>query len=331
MIAIRSFVNPLAMLLKFSALLALVAVNALAATAPLERVAVGSCNKEDKPQPLWEPIVEFGPQLWIWLGDNIYGDTHDMKELAAKYALQKSNPGYQKLLAACAVEGVWDDHDYGLNDSGFKHPRKRESQRLFLDFVGESAESPRRKHEGIYHSRTYGPEGRKVLVILLDVRSWRPPPSSGGDILGEAQWRWLEKTLEESDAQIHLICSGTQILPTEHRWDKWNDYPDSRRRLLQLLARLNPSGTVLLSGDRHFSELMRTENPYGGPDLHEMTSSGLTHFWESFPNEKNSLRVGEPVVELSFGTLEIDWNARSIELALRNAAGAKARSMTVNF
>ncbi|MFM8364674.1 MAG: alkaline phosphatase D family protein [Verrucomicrobiota bacterium] len=125
---------------KISFLLVALVANALASATPLERVAIGSCNKESLPQPLWEPIVAFRPQLWIWLGDNVYGDTHDMKELAAKYALQKSNTGYQKLLATCPVEGIWDDHDYGTNDSGFKHPRKRESQKLFLDFVGEPAE-----------------------------------------------------------------------------------------------------------------------------------------------------------------------------------------------
>jgi len=310
-------------------LLAALASSALAA--PIERVALGSCNKENLPQPLWESIVAFQPQLWIWLGDNIYGDTHDMKELAAKYALQKSNPGYKKLLATCPVEGVWDDHDYGLNDSGFKHPRKRESQKLFLDFLGEPADSPRRAHAGIHHSRTYGPEGKKTCVILLDVRFWRPPPGSGGDILGEAQWRWLEKTLRESDAQVHLLCSGTQFLPVEHRWEKWNDFPDSRRRLLKMLAELKPPGTVLLSGDRHFSELMRAENPFGGPDLHEMTSSGLTHCWENFPNEKNSLRLGEPYVDLSFGTVEIDWENRRIELSIRNSKGDTERSTGFAF
>jgi alkaline phosphatase D len=319
------------LLWKTPAFLAVIAATAFASPDPLERVAMGSCNKQDLPQPLWGPIVDFRPQLWIWLGDNIYGDTHDMKELAAKYALQKSNPGYEKLLATCPVEGVWDDHDYGKNDSGFKHPRKKESQKLFLDFLDEPADSPRRKHDGIYHSRTYGPEGKKVCVILLDVRSWRPPPGSGGDILGEAQWRWLERTLKESDAQIHLLCSGTQFLPTEHRWDKWNDYPESRRRLLKMLADLKPPGTVLLSGDRHFSELMRAENPFGGPELLEMTSSGLTHFWKNFPDEKNTLRLGEPYVDLSFGTLDIDWNAREIDLTLRDAAGAPVRSAKMTF
>jgi alkaline phosphatase D len=311
--------------------LSLLASPARSAEAPLERVAMGSCNRQSEPQPLWEPILAFQPQLWIWLGDNVYGDTTNMAELARKYSEQKNNPGYSKLLSSVPVVGLWDDHDYGDNDSGFNFPKKRESQKLFLDFFDEPADSPRRKRDGIYDARSFGPDGKKVLVVLLDVRFWRPPPNSGGDILGEAQWRWLEKTLRESDAQVHLLCSGTQFLPTEHRWEKWNDYPDSRRRLLKLLARLKPPGTVLLSGDRHFSEIMSTENPYGGPDLHELTSSGLTHFWKNFPNEKNSLRLGEPFVDLSFGTLEIDWDARRIELAIRNAKGTKERTADFPF
>lgn len=311
--------------------LCLLATPARSTEAPLERIAMGSCNRENEPQPLWEPILAFQPQLWIWLGDNIYGDTTDMELLAAKYDLQKSNPGYSRLLSSVPVVGLWDDHDYGDNDSGFNFPKKRESQKLFLDFLGEPADSPRRKRHGIYDARSFGPDGKKVLVVLLDVRFWRPPPRSGGDILGEAQWRWLEKTLRESDAQIHLICSGTQFLPTEHRWDKWNDFPDSRRRLLKLLAELKPPGTVLLSGDRHFSEIMRAENPYGGPKIYELTSSGLTHFWKNFPNEENSFRIGEPFVDLSFGTLQIHWDARRIELAIRNESGGKERSVEVPF
>jgi hypothetical protein len=36
---------------------------------PLTRLAFGSCSKHDRPQPLWSPISDFQPQLWIWLGN----------------------------------------------------------------------------------------------------------------------------------------------------------------------------------------------------------------------------------------------------------------------
>ena len=298
---------------------------------PLTRIAAGSCNRQDLPQPLWDSILNFHPQLWVWLGDNIYGDTDNMSLLAGKWSEQKKNPGYRKLLDACRVEGIWDDHDYGRNDAGSEYEWKSESQRLILDFLDEPAESSRRTQSGIYASRIFGPEGRRVCLILLDVRTHRAAARTNGDILGEAQWAWFEKTLRASDAQIHIICSGSQILPAEHRHEKWNDYPESRERLLKIIGSTQIGGVILLSGDRHFAEFSRLENPWGGQPLYEMTTSGLTHFYKNFRGEENSLRVGEPFTELNFGTISIHWETRNIELAIRDAQGVATRTASVAF
>jgi alkaline phosphatase D len=298
---------------------------------PLNRIAAGSCNRQDLPQPLWDSILKFEPQLWIWLGDNIYGDTNDMTLLAEKWAAQKSNPGYRKLQATCSIEGIWDDHDYGRNDAGSEFEWKKESQQLMLDFLGEPIDSPRREQSGIYKARFFGPEGKQVCLILLDVRTHRAVPHKGGDILGEAQWEWLEKTLGNSTAQVHMICSGSQILPTEHRHEKWSDYPKSRERLLKLIASKQSSGIILLSGDRHFGEISRLNNPWGGPTLYEMTTSGLTHSYKNFRGEENELRLGEPFAELNFGTLSIDWKTRLIGVAIRDAQGTETQTANIPF
>jgi alkaline phosphatase D len=298
---------------------------------PLTRIAAGSCNRQDLPQPVWDSILKFQPQLWVWLGDNIYGDTDDMVVLAERWAEQKKNPGYSRLRDACSVEGIWDDHDYGRNDAGADYEWKKESKRLILDFLDEPTDSPRRGQSGIYASRLFGPEGRRVCLILLDVRTHRAAPRIGGDILGEEQWAWLEKTLGASTAQVHIICSGSQILPSEHRHEKWSDYAESRDRLFKLIAATQSDGVILLSGDRHFGEISRLENPWGGSTLHELTTSGLTHSYKNFRGEKNRLRLGEPFAELNFGTLSINWENRSIELAIRDAQGNATRTASMPF
>ena len=310
-------------------LLVISAIPSATAKEPLTRLAFGSCNKHNEPQPLWLPILNFRPQLWIWLGDNVYGDTDDMSVLAKKWDAQKSNPEYTKLRALCPVIGIWDDNDYGRNNAGFEYPWKKESQKLLLDFLDEPTESPRRQQAGIYTSRTFGPPDRQVRVILLDVRSFRGAPKSGGDILGEAQWLWLTDTLEKSTAQIHFICSGSQILPTEHRNDKWADYPDSRKRLLTLIAKTKKSGVIFLSGDRHMGEISRLED--AGTSLTEVTSSGMTHFRHDISREKNSLRLGEAFAGLNFGTAEIHWALKKIALTIRNSEGAPAIKTEVEF
>lgn len=298
---------------------------------PLRRIAAGSCNRQDLPQPLWNSIIAYRPELWIWLGDNIYGDTDRMDELEAKWSMQKNNPDYKNLLEVCPVEGIWDDHDYGRNDAGREFEFKTESQRLFLDFLGEPLESPRRAQNGIYAARTFGPEGQRVCLILLDVRTHRGARQAGDDILGEEQWAWLEKTWQSSTAQVHIICSGSQILPTEHRHEKWSDYPGSRERLLKMLGSHPKNGVVLLSGDRHFAEISRLENPVGGEPIHELTTSGLTHCYRNFQGEKNSLRYGEPFAEKNFGTVTIDWKSRTMKLAIRDAQGGKRQTASVPF
>ena len=295
---------------------------------PVTRIAFGSCNKQDQPQPLWDVIGAGRPELWIWLGDAIYGDTEDMDLLAAKWRQQKEVPAYARFRAAVKVLGTWDDHDYGINDGGAAYPKQAESQRLFLDFLDEPADSPRRRQKGVYTSRSFGPEGNRICVVLLDERTFRAPPHGEGDILGEAQWAWLEGVLKSSRAQLHIVGSGSQILPVEHRFEKWADYPGARARLLKLLASVkNP---LLLSGDRHFGEISKLAFPKESAPLYEVTSSGLTHHG-SIKSEPNSWRVGEIFQDLNYGTLEINWAARRAVAALHDAQGTLVRSVTLEL
>jgi len=290
--------------------------TAWAADTPLERIAFGSCNNQDLPQPLWVTIAAFNPQLWIWLGDNIYGDSEDMAVLSAKWDRQKSSPEYRKL--TCPVTGTWDDHDFGVNDGGKDYLMKAASQRLFLKFLDVPADDPRWSQEGIYSAQTFGPSGEQVAVILLDVRTFRDKPKTDGDILGETQWAWLEKTLTDSRAQIHLIASGSQVLPTEHRFEKWSDYPKSRARILALLDKYKTAAPVFLTGDRHHAEISLLNSP--GP-VHEITASSLTHSRKGNASEPNALRVGAVFTDNNFGTITIDWKSRDASLAIRDRSG----------
>lgn len=289
--------------------------------APLTTVAFGSCNRQDLPQPLWSDILQQRPQVWVWLGDNIYGDSEDMTVLAQKYQQLQEQPGYASLAGNSRLIGVWDDHDFGLNDGGKEFPKREESQQLFWDFIGEPVGSPRRQQRGVYSSHTFGPAGKKVKVILLDGRYHRDSlhqvvrdgvtvnlPNQTGDILGEEQWAWLEQELRDSPAQLHLIGSGIQVLPEDHRFEKWANFPRARHRLLNLIAATRAKGVILLSGDRHIAEVSRINHPGIPYPLFEVTSSGLTHTWKPpIVPEVNRHRVGEMVARLNYGLLSIDW------------------------
>ena len=298
---------------------------------PIERMAFGSCNRHNLPQPVWEGVKKFQPQLWIWLGDNIYGDSLDPAVLAERWDAQKSRPDYQEAMKGVIVTGVWDDHDYGVNDGGKDYPLKEKSKELFLDFLHVGPADPRRSHDGIYGTRVFGPPGRDVRLILLDVRSHRDPPRTGGDILGESQWKWLESVLQESRSAVHIFASGSQILPSEHRFEKWADYPDARQRLLEMIKENDIANPFFLTGDRHHAEISALPGKDGRPDIYEVTASGMTHSLSRNLDEPNALRVGSAFGDLNFGTIQIDWVAAEAELAIRNQTGNIVESKKVSL
>ncbi|MBD2702447.1 alkaline phosphatase family protein [Spirosoma sp. BT702] len=299
-------------------------------------IAFGSCSKQSLPQPLWDDVVAQKPDLWIWLGDNIYGDSESMDTLRAKYALQKSNPVYQQLRQSAKIIGVWDDHDYGVNDGGKEYPKRRESQQVMLDFLDVPTDNPLRKQEGAYSSHTFGPAGKRVKVILLDARYFRDPlkkedkknvPDPTGDILGETQWKWLESQLTNSDADVHIIGSGIQVLPDQHVYEKWANFPTSRQRLLDIIGKTKPKGAFFISGDRHMAEVSKVSVPGLGYELYDITSSGLTHV--SAPHEEpNHYRVGDMVSKLNYGLITVNWASKPLTATIRINGDDRATYLT---
>ena len=192
------------------------------------------------------------------------------------------------------VIGVWDDHDYGCNNGDKTFPKKHAVREIFLDFIGEPADSDRRveRDTGIYQDYVIiTPDKIKVHYILLDVRFDFDPDSR--DRLGARQIEWLEaKFQEHKDSDITLIASGVQILPdryfpTEHfEWE-------TKKSLLDLIRKYEKSGVVLLSGDVHFAQFYHTNcQSLTGYNLPELTTSGLTHHVNGFiPRADKALNI----------------------------------------
>lgn len=308
------------------------------------RIAFGSCGHQDKPQPILNTIVSKAPDLFIYLGDNIYGDTKDMKVLQAKYDTLGRKPEFQKLRAAVPVLSIWDDHDFGWNDAGKEYEFKAESKEIFMDFWEVPANSERRQHPGIYGSHRFEqvikegvrdsePESRSLQIILLDTRTFRDPlkqntkpiaEGSGfknayqpdGDpnktLLGEAQWAWLETVLSEP-ADLRIICSSIQFGHEYNGWESWTNLPAEQKRMADLIRKTEANGVLFISGDVHWGEISRRSFSDLYP-IYDVTASGLTEEWYNV--EPNRLRVGEAYRDNHFGMLEIDWEAKDPEIVM---------------
>jgi alkaline phosphatase D len=321
-----------------------------ASSRALSRIAFGSCAKQDKEQPIWEAILNAKPDLFIFLGDNIYADTRDPKVMAEKYAMLAAKPGFRRLRETTPICAIWDDHDYGEDDAGADYPMKEESRRQFCDFWGEGADSVRRTRDGIYAAHVFGPTGRRVQVILPDLRWNRTPmrkldlggksytawqaeqktaglpvpgpyernPALEATMLGERQWTWLEEQLAQP-ADVRVLASSLQVLADFAGWEGWINFARDHQRLISAIRQTKANGLVCISGDTHYAELSMLDlnTPYPVWDL---TSSGLTEVWPVLP--PNALRVGEALRENNFGLIDIDWSTRHLSLQACDVSGA---------
>lgn len=293
------------------------------------KIAFGSCGQEDEPQPILALAAEYKPDLFIYLGDNIYGDTDNMDTLQAKYNRLAAKSEFQKLKSSTEMLAIWDDHDYGRNDAGKYYPYKTQSKEIFLKFFGEPENSERRKHEGIYQS-LYKKYGDKTLqIILTDNRTFRsdlllydstkklpresyfykpdyaPHTSPDSTLLGEAQWKWLEGELAKP-ADLRIICSGSQFGIEFNGYEAWANFPHEQKRMLDLIKKTKASGVIFLSGDVHYAEISKLENE-GAYPIYDVTASGITSTWDFATQNKN--RIEGPVMDNHFGLLTIDWAA----------------------
>jgi alkaline phosphatase D len=279
-------------------------------------LAFGSCNRQNKPQSFWEDIESQGTTHFAWLGDAVYAKGKTIPKLHAAFQNLTNSSEYSRFANRVSIDGVWDDHDFGVNDAGKHAPEKAERKAEYLNFLSHGSKSspPRIDHEGMYHSWNVGIGQAKVKVIFLDTRSFRDDhwirsvgdvPIKGsalvasairatystlgfardyaGEMLGEPQWAWLEHTLRESkeeDVDANIIVSSVQVLTTNPVFESWGHFPVEKKKLFELLQRVDPKGLVFFSGDVHLAEVSqasftRVDGARG--EWTEITSSGLTH------------------------------------------------------
>jgi alkaline phosphatase D len=320
----------------------------LDASSTLTRIGVGSCLGQTHPQPIWESVLGLHPrpQLFLMIGDNVYGDFKgaDAHELVEAYRTQGTRAEFSKAREAMPFLATWDDHDYGLNDGGAEFPHKAIAAALFYDFWGLEPQRP--FEQGIYHARVLGPEGKRVQIIMLDTRSQRsilqrkserflywgryePLDDPERTMLGEAQWRWLDEQLHK-DAEVRIIVTSVQFLGGGHGFERWGNLPLEQQRFLRLIGGANAKGVLLLSGDRHLGAFYKSHLD-NGQSLPEMTTSSLNRPYGPSKDGPSVERVSKMYSQENFGVIDIDWHRRTIQLLLKGMAGETLDSLSVSF
>jgi alkaline phosphatase D len=301
---------------------------------PAFRFAFGSCAYINDP-PFDRPGTPYGsgfeifrsiaakkPDFMIWMGDNIYYREPDwLNESGMRYRYRQNRelPELQQLLATAHNYAIWDDHDYGPNDSDRTYRLREQSLRLFKDYWANATYG---------EPETPGVFGRfewaDVEFFLLDDRYYRSPdgmPNQADKVMfGERQMRWLTESLRSSNAAFKIVVGGNQMLNQLSPVESFKQFPAEQRRLLDFIRDARVEGVLFLSGDRHYTELIRLKD-VGTYPLYDFTSSPLTAGnADPFPAEQNNPdRVPGTLVKgiKTFGMIEAAGTAKERRLILR--------------
>ena len=259
--------------------------------------------------------------LMIWMGDNLYfqaPDPLDPVAMAARYRRQRSLAPLQTLLTATAHLAIWDDHDCGPNDSEMPYVMKGESLTLFKrDWANPSYGLP--EVPGIFGFARYA----DIDIFLLDDRWYRTAnkmqDGPGKTMFGARQLEWLKNALVYSRASIKLVLNGSQLWNRSSRFEGWNHYAIEQQAFADGLLAQRVDGLIFLSGDPHFTELLKIERP-GAYPLHEFTSSPLTSGTFNPSGEKDNPDVvsGTYVVKRQFGMIRVSGPANDRPIALES-------------
>ena len=304
--------------------------------APDFSFAVGSCaytNEIEKDRPgksyggdyfIYSNILQKDPDFMIWLGDNVYFREPDGSKTGIyhRYSHDRALLELQPLLGSVHHYAIWDDHDYGPNNSDRSFIQKNITLQAFKDFWANPS-------YGVGNNGGITTQFRwsDVDFFLLDNRFFRSPQNrehTYKEILGKEQLEWLIDALVSSEATFKVIAIGGQVLNSEKVFENYINWEAEHKEILKLLSREKIEGILFISGDRHFSEVSRMNRINSYP-LHDFTVSPLTSgYCDICEDEKNIYRIEESTVfERNFAVFNVygSNNNRTLKYTIFNNQG----------
>ncbi|MCB0601801.1 MAG: alkaline phosphatase family protein [Saprospiraceae bacterium] len=277
---------------------------------------------------IFQAIYQQHPDMMLWLGDNTYlreADWFTATGYWHRYTHTRSIPELQPLLASTHHYAIWDDHDYGPNDSDRSWVHKERAHQVFQAFWG----NPTYGIPGLEGGITTMFQFHDVDFFLLDDRWFRSPDKRKyGDrtMLGKKQLEWLLDALSTSEATFKIVATGNMVLSTAAVAENYSIYPEEQAYLIEQLEKEHIPGVVFLTGDRHYTELSKYSGK-NGYVLYDLTCSPFTSGVNTSGDKENNawLVPGTVVMEHNFARIHFSGpeKERVMTIAVFNAAGEK--------
>lgn len=307
--------------------------------------ALGSCNyineeKYDRPgkgyggnYEIFNSIQSKNPDFMMWLGDNAYLREVDYTTRTGyihRYTHSRAIPEIQNFLSSCHHYAIWDDHDFGPNDSNGSFSKKEIALDIFKSFWANNGYGADQEND-ISGQFTYG----DLDFFLLDNRTHRTEFDIQGmpaQILGTAQIHWMIQALKTSKAAFKIVCIGGQFLNNQQVYENHSQYEDERQYILDLIEENEIKGVIFLTGDRHCAGLSRMELSNGSL-IYDFTVSPLTSTAYDNCDEGNDYLIdGTCFAERNFGLINVtgEFRKRQLEFELYNSKGELIWSQSID-
>jgi len=209
---------------------------------------------------------------------------------------------------------VWDDHDYGPNNSDKTAAGRLESGKAYRECIPHYPLVTSEKNGAIYQAFT----ANNTRFVITDLRSRRDqndrPDNEHKSMMGKQQLAWFLNEIKESASKYPLVIWVSSVpftAPKKAGGDSWDGFTHERRMIANFLKEQNINNLFIISGDAHSIAynigLENNFSDYEGEGLFEILAAPLDNWatskkggpWtEGYRPEQGQLVYG--MVEVGF-------------------------------
>jgi len=222
--------------------------------------------------PVFDAVRQEHPLFFMNIGDLFYSDIkdNDINRFRDSYFQVLTAPRQQALYRVIPIVYMWDDHDYGPNNSDSKAPAREAARLAYQEMVPHyplpdaPSDHPDCKYaepaacRSINQSFAVG----RAYFILSDLRSERAPKTrqdnADKSMMGAVQKQWFKDQLLYARDHYDLIfwISSVPWIQKKTWWsDRWGGYASEREELADFIRDNHIDHLVILAGDAHMVAL----------------------------------------------------------------------------
>lgn len=218
--------------------------------------------------PIYDAMSAESNDAMLWMGDNIYllgKEPYSDKKQIKKYLRTRRVPQLANFMQSTPQYSMWDDHDFGPNNSDGSFKLKDTSLKNFQHFWANPA--PVDSAQGIYYSIQFP----QTEIFMTDNRYHAV---NGERYFSDEQMQWLLNSLKQSDATFKIIISGNQANNTLTRHETLYSTGEFKK-ISDFISKEKVTGVIFVNGDRHHSEMLKHQID-GLYPIYEFTNSSMT-------------------------------------------------------